>query len=52
MIDIHPNPTAALCDGPQALTRDAIKDLSLELNAIAKAVGKKPAPQAASQGAA
>jgi 3-deoxy-7-phosphoheptulonate synthase len=52
MIDIHPNPTAALCDGPQALTRDAIKDLSLELNAIAEAVGKKPAPQAASQGAA
>jgi 3-deoxy-7-phosphoheptulonate synthase len=43
MIDVHPNPRAALCDGPQALTRDDIADLGAQLNAIALAVGKKPA---------
>jgi 3-deoxy-D-arabino-heptulosonate 7-phosphate (DAHP) synthase len=46
MIDIHPNPSAALCDGPQALQRDEIASLAIELNAIAEAVGKKPAPHA------
>jgi len=46
MIDIHPNPSAALCDGPQALTRDDLATLAVELNAIADAVGKKPAPHA------
>jgi 3-deoxy-7-phosphoheptulonate synthase len=46
MIDIHPNPTAALCDGPQALTAENISTLAVELNAIAEAVGKKPAPHA------
>lgn len=43
MIDIHPDPRTALCDGPQALTRDDIGELSAELIAIAEAVGKKPA---------
>jgi 3-deoxy-7-phosphoheptulonate synthase len=46
MIDIHPNPSAALCDGPQALSRTDIAALAIELNAIAEAVGKKPAPHA------
>ncbi len=46
MIDVHPNPRAALCDGPQALTRDDIADLGQQLNAIAVAVGKTPAPSA------
>jgi 3-deoxy-7-phosphoheptulonate synthase len=46
MIDVHPNPSAALCDGPQALVRDEIAALTVELNAIAEAVGKKPAPHA------
>jgi 3-deoxy-7-phosphoheptulonate synthase len=46
MIDVHPNPSAALCDGPQALVRDEIAALAAELNAIAEAVGKKPAPHA------
>ncbi len=43
MIDIHPDPRSALCDGPQALTRDDITDLGKELMMIAEAVGKKPA---------
>jgi 3-deoxy-7-phosphoheptulonate synthase len=46
MIDVHPNPSAALCDGPQALVREEIAALTVELNAIAEAVGKKPAPHA------
>ena len=46
MIDIHPDPRTALCDGPQALTRDDIAELSQELMAIAEAVGKKPANHA------
>ncbi len=46
MIDIHPDPRTALCDGPQALTRDDIAELSQELFAIAEAVGKKPANHA------
>jgi 3-deoxy-7-phosphoheptulonate synthase len=47
MIDIHPDPRTALCDGPQALTRDDIAELGKELMAIADAVGKKPANHAA-----
>jgi 3-deoxy-7-phosphoheptulonate synthase len=43
MIDIHPEPSTALCDGPQALTREDVADLGKELLAIAEAVGKKPA---------
>jgi 3-deoxy-7-phosphoheptulonate synthase len=46
MIDVHPDPRTALCDGPQALTRDDLSDLSSELFAIAEAVGKKPANHA------
>lgn len=52
MIDVHPNPTAALCDGPQALVAEEINELASDLNAIAEALGKKPAPHAASEGAA
>ncbi len=48
MIDIHPDPRTALCDGPQALTREDIADLGKELMLIAEAVGKKPATHAAS----
>jgi len=43
MIDVHPNPQAALCDGPQALRREDITTLGEELFQIAAAVGKKPA---------
>jgi 3-deoxy-7-phosphoheptulonate synthase len=46
MIDVHPNPRAALCDGPQALTADDLADLGPQVYAIAEAIGKKPAPHA------
>ncbi len=47
MIDIHPDPRTALCDGPQALTGAEVDELGAELMAIAEAVGKKPANHAA-----
>jgi len=41
MIDVHPDPESALCDGPQALTPDEILDLGRDLERLA-AVLKRP----------
>lgn len=46
MIDVHPDPQTALCDGPQALTRDDLVKFGEDLFAVAEAVGKKPATHA------
>jgi 3-deoxy-7-phosphoheptulonate synthase len=40
MIDVHPNPSEALCDGPQALTPDEVAILGKELAALADALGR------------
>ncbi len=40
MVDVHPRPETALCDGPQALTLDEIRPLVEQLAAVAKAIGK------------
>jgi len=40
MIDVHPDPERALCDGPQALTPAEMLELAVELEAIAAAVGR------------
>jgi 3-deoxy-7-phosphoheptulonate synthase len=40
MIDVHPDPESALCDGPQALTPDEMLDLSRELERLAGALGR------------
>jgi 3-deoxy-7-phosphoheptulonate synthase len=40
MIDVHPDPGSALCDGPQALTPDEVVDLGKDLERIADAVGR------------
>ena len=40
MIDVHPDPERALCDGPQALTPDEMMLLGRELEAVAAAVGR------------
>jgi 3-deoxy-7-phosphoheptulonate synthase len=40
MIDVHPDPEHALCDGPQALTPAEMLELAGELEAIASAVGR------------
>ena len=40
MIDVHPDPESALCDGPQALTPDGMLDLGRELERLAGALGR------------
>jgi 3-deoxy-7-phosphoheptulonate synthase len=39
LIEVHPHPEKALCDGPQSLTPDMFDTLVHELRPIAKAVG-------------
>jgi 3-deoxy-7-phosphoheptulonate synthase len=41
MIDVHANPGAALCDGPQALGPDELQVLSKELHTLAAALGRR-----------
>ncbi|MDK1031180.1 MAG: 3-deoxy-7-phosphoheptulonate synthase [Planctomycetia bacterium] len=41
MVEVHPNPQDALCDGPQQLTLDDFDTLMAEVSAIAKVVGKQ-----------
>ena len=45
MIDIHPHPETALCDGPQALTPDELSPLVAEMGRVAAAVGRPLAQQ-------
>jgi 3-deoxy-7-phosphoheptulonate synthase len=40
MIDTHPDPARALCDGPQALTSPALKELGDQLRAVTAAIGR------------
>jgi 3-deoxy-7-phosphoheptulonate synthase len=40
MIDVHPDPENALCDGPQALTPDEVADLGKDLERLADALGR------------
>jgi 3-deoxy-7-phosphoheptulonate synthase len=39
MVEVHPDPRAALCDGPQSLDLEGLRSLVAELNPIATAVG-------------
>ena len=40
LIEIHPDPSAALCDGVQSLRLDVFAKLMSELRAVARAVGR------------
>jgi 3-deoxy-7-phosphoheptulonate synthase len=40
MIDVHPDPEQALCDGPQALTPAEMLELARDLEAVAGALGR------------
>jgi 3-deoxy-7-phosphoheptulonate synthase len=40
MIDVHPDPESALCDGPQALTPDEMIDLGRDLEQLAVTLGR------------
>ena len=41
MVDVHHDPSEALCDGPQALTPGDLLELSRELEALAVALGRQ-----------
>ena len=41
MIEVHPSPEEALCDGPQSLTSPQFKDLMSQLKPLAKYLGKE-----------
>jgi 3-deoxy-7-phosphoheptulonate synthase len=43
IVDVHPNPAVAKCDGAQALTFDNFETLMPQVKAVAQAVGKVPA---------
>lgn len=40
MVEVHPNPREALCDGPQSLDLEGIRALVADLSTVAAAVGK------------
>jgi 3-deoxy-7-phosphoheptulonate synthase len=40
MVDVHPAPEEALCDGPQALTPRMFSELGDQLRALAEALGR------------
>jgi 3-deoxy-7-phosphoheptulonate synthase len=40
MVEAHPDPHAALCDGPQSLDLDGLRELVSELKPVAEAVGR------------
>jgi 3-deoxy-7-phosphoheptulonate synthase len=39
MVEVHPNPREALCDGPQSLDLAGLRSLVVELESVAAAVG-------------
>ena len=43
IVDVHPNPAVAKCDGAQALTLESFEDMMARATAVARAVGKTPA---------
>jgi 3-deoxy-7-phosphoheptulonate synthase len=43
MIEVHSDPENALCDGNQSLTPGQFKDISLRIESIANAIGRKTA---------
>lgn len=40
MIDVHPRPETALCDGPQAVTPDEISEIVADIVLVARAIGR------------
>jgi 3-deoxy-7-phosphoheptulonate synthase len=40
LIEVHPDPCKALCDGPQSLTPASFKQLMAELGPVARSVGR------------
>ena len=47
IVDVHPDPTAALCDGPQALFGDLLDELAAVCRDLPRAMNRRPAAVAA-----
>lgn len=43
IVDVHPDPESALCDGPQALLGTELRDLAQAVRRLPEAVGRRPA---------
>jgi 3-deoxy-7-phosphoheptulonate synthase len=41
LIEIHPNPNAALCDGPQSLDFESFSNLMTRIRKVAQAIGRE-----------
>lgn len=41
LIEVHPNPKKALCDGAQSLTPEQLRQLVSEVRAVAEVIGKR-----------
>jgi 3-deoxy-7-phosphoheptulonate synthase len=50
LVDVHPYPERALCDGPQALLFDMFRDLVAQARAIAEIVKRHPEAHTAARG--
>jgi 3-deoxy-7-phosphoheptulonate synthase len=53
MIEVHPEPARALCDGPQSLNPERFADLMVQVSRVARAVGRayrSPRMKVAKQG--
>ena len=46
IVDVHPNPAVAKCDGAQALTFEAFESMMIQVRAVAQAVSSVRAPTA------
>jgi len=40
MVEVHPNPREALCDGPQSLDLEGLRKLVVELQPVAQSIGR------------
>lgn len=45
LVEVHPSPDDALCDGPQALYADSFADFLRRVEAVARLVGKAISPR-------
>jgi 3-deoxy-7-phosphoheptulonate synthase len=48
MVDVHPHPETALCDGPQALVESDLRELAEAVRSIPRLLGRRPAAREAS----
>jgi 3-deoxy-7-phosphoheptulonate synthase len=45
MVDVHPDPATALCDGPQALVYDDLEELATACRTLSTAMGRSLNPR-------